>query len=204
MCEVVRPLLSLLHPECNALENFEALMALCNLAAFDAPRKRIVKEQGISKIESYMYEEHEMLRRASVQTINNMLFNEEVVKMFEGKNDRTKFLFLLTTSEDLELSKAALGSLAILTSASKRASRKIFDVQEWKETIGYSLSNENREVQYRAAVIVNNIVSHSKELAEKLLAVEVLEVLEVLTKFGTSNLIKLYFLLKYSLIDSFF
>jgi hypothetical protein len=40
MCELIRPLLGLLDLECNALENFEALMALCNLAGFDAPRKR--------------------------------------------------------------------------------------------------------------------------------------------------------------------
>lgn len=40
MCEVVRPLLGLLHQECKALENFEALMALCNLAGFEAARKR--------------------------------------------------------------------------------------------------------------------------------------------------------------------
>lgn len=75
-----------------------------------------------------MYEDHEMLQRASVQTMSNLLFNEEVVKMFEGKNDRTKYMFLLTTSEDVELAKAASGAIAILTSVSKRASRKIFEV----------------------------------------------------------------------------
>ena len=128
MCEIVRPLLLLLNQECSALENFEALMALCNLASFEAPRKRIIKEQGFSKIEIYMYEEHGMLKRASVQCVCNLLFSDEVVKLFEGKNDRTKYLFLLATAEDLELAKAAAGGLAILTSASKRASRKIFDV----------------------------------------------------------------------------
>lgn len=129
MCEVVRPLLLLLDQECTALENFEALMALCNLASFEAPRKRIIKEQGMSKIEVYMYEDHDMLKRAAVQCVNNLLFNEEVVKLFEGKNDRTKYLFLLAISEDLDLAKAATGSLAILTSTSKRASKKLFDVR---------------------------------------------------------------------------
>lgn len=89
---------------------------------------RIVKEQGISKIENYMYEDHDMLKRASTQTMSNLLFSEEVVKLYEGKNDRTKYLVLLSTSEDTELSKAAAGALAILTSVSKRASRKIFEV----------------------------------------------------------------------------
>lgn len=75
-----------------------------------------------------MYEDHDMLKRASVQAINNLLFSEEVVKLYEGKNDRTKYLVLLSTSEDIELSKAAAGALAILTSVSKRASRKVFEV----------------------------------------------------------------------------
>lgn len=75
-----------------------------------------------------MYEDHEMLRRASVQTMNNMLFDDEVIKLFEGKNDRVKYFFILTTYEDIDLAKAATGSLAILTSVSKRASRKIFEV----------------------------------------------------------------------------
>lgn len=34
--EVVRPLIQLLHPERSALENFEALMALTNLAGVDS------------------------------------------------------------------------------------------------------------------------------------------------------------------------
>lgn len=53
MCEVVRPLLGLLHQECKALENFEALMALCNLAGFEAPRKRfelIVTRQKLTRL----------------------------------------------------------------------------------------------------------------------------------------------------------
>lgn len=89
---------------------------------------RIIKENGVSKIENYMYENHEMLQKAAVQAMSNLLFSEEVVKLFEGKNDRTKYMILLSTSEDIEMSKAAAGALAILTSVSKRASRKVFEV----------------------------------------------------------------------------
>lgn len=103
---------------------------------------RIVKEQGVSRIENFMYEDHEMLKRASVQAMNNLLFNEEVVKMYEGKNDRTKYLFLLGTAEDLELAKAATGGLAILTSVSKRASRKLFEVKF--TTINVFISEDTR------------------------------------------------------------
>lgn len=190
MCELIRPLLGLLDLECNALENFEALMALCNLAGFEAPRKRIIKENGVSKIENYMYENHEMLQKAAVQAMSNLLFSEEVVKLFEGKNDRTKYMILLSTSEDIEMSKAAAGALAILTSVSKRASRKVFEALEWKEILCFLLSNTDKDVQYRGAVIVKNIASHSKELAEKLLVPEVLMVLDVLSKFETPEMAK--------------
>ena len=89
---------------------------------------RIVQEKGVSRIESYMYEDHPMLKRAAVQLINNLLFSDEVVKMFEGKNDRTKYLVLVCADDDLELVQAAIGGLAVLTALSKRASKKVFDV----------------------------------------------------------------------------
>lgn len=69
--EVIRPLLSLLHPDCLALENFESLMALCNLAATnEAIRQRILKEGGLSRIEAMLFEDHMMITRAATQ-VNN-------------------------------------------------------------------------------------------------------------------------------------
>ncbi|KAG8231774.1 hypothetical protein J437_LFUL010749 [Ladona fulva] len=76
--EVVRPLLNLLHLDYTALENFEALMALCNLAGLnETVRMRIVKEQGLQKIETYMYEDHVMLRRAATQVMTNLMLSPE-------------------------------------------------------------------------------------------------------------------------------
>jgi len=181
-CEVVRPLITLLHPECTALENFEAMMALCNLAGFEAPRKRIVKEDGISRIELYMFEDHDMLKRAAVQVMNNLMFDEEVVKKYEGKNDRTKYMLLLCSMADLELARAAAGAMAILTAVSKRASKKIFESTQWKEVICYLLSSPDKDLQMRGATIVRHVVGHSKSLAEQILDPDVMEVMEVVAK----------------------
>ena len=64
--EVVRPIMELLRVECSSLQNFEALMALANLAQVsESVANRILKDGGFSKIENYMYEEHVMLRRAA-------------------------------------------------------------------------------------------------------------------------------------------
>ena len=79
MLEVVRPILKLLKVENTALENFEALMALTNLAHLgENVRKRILKEGGFVNIEHYMYEEHQMLRRAAAECICNLVVQDEV------------------------------------------------------------------------------------------------------------------------------
>jgi ribosomal protein S13 len=82
MLEVVRPILKLLKVENTAMENFEALMALTNLAGIgENVRKRILKEDGFPNIEYYMYEEHQMLRRAATECMCNLVVEEEVRKL---------------------------------------------------------------------------------------------------------------------------
>lgn len=66
--EVIRPFLNLLHPDCTGLENFEALMALCNLASVnETVRQRILKEGGLTKVEAMLFEDHIMITRAATQ-----------------------------------------------------------------------------------------------------------------------------------------
>lgn len=181
--EVVRPLLALLHPDCNALENFEALMALCNLAGMnETTRNRILKEGGLAKIEHYLYEDHEMLLRAATQCICNLLQSEEVIKTYEGKNDKTKFLYLLCQEEDIDTVMAAAGALCILTSTSKICCRKILDVQVWPETLRCLLANPNKEIQYRGTYMLYNIISGDKDIAAKIFETDIMEILMALTK----------------------
>lgn len=181
--EVVRPLVALLHPECNALENFEALMALCNLAGMnETTRKRILKEGGLSKIEQYLYEDHLMLQRAATQCICNLVQSEEVVKAYEGNNDRTKYLYLLCQDEDTDTVMAAAGALCILTSVSKVCCRKLLDVEPWVETLRCLLANPDKEIQYRGTYMLFNIIKGDKDIAAKILETDVMEILMALTK----------------------
>ncbi|XP_026731290.1 protein unc-45 homolog B [Trichoplusia ni] len=181
--EVVRPLVALLHPDCSALENFEALMALCNLAGMnETTRNRILKEGGLAKIEHYLYEDHEMLLRAATQCICNLLQSEEVIKTYESNNDKTKFLYLLCQEEDMDTVMAAAGALCILTSASKICCRKLLDVQVWPETLRCLLANPNKEVQYRGTYIVHNIISGDKDIAAKIFETDIMEILMALTR----------------------
>lgn len=181
--EVVRPFINLLNPECSALENFESLMALCNLAGVsDSVRKRILKEGGFQKIEAYMYEEHDMLRRAATQVINNLVMCEETIRYYEQENDRIKYLVILCEDEDQDTSIAAAGALAMLTSASKKTCEKIFDSKDWLESLHFLLANPNCDVQHRGVVIVLNMIKSTKEVAAKLIETDIMEILMALSK----------------------
>lgn len=176
--EVVRPLLNQLHPDCNSLENFEALMALCNLASMnESTRQRIIKEQGISKIETYMAEDHLMLQRAATQVMCNMVQSPDVVKMHEKENDRVKFLALLTMEEDEETALASSGALAYLTAVSEKCCEKMFSPNSWMEIFQTLIANPCPEVQYRGMIIVLNVISANKTLAEKICDTELLRMI---------------------------
>nr|CAD7255909.1 unnamed protein product [Timema shepardi] len=181
---VIRPLLSLLHPDCTALENYEALLSLCNLASVsESVRKRILKEEGVSKIESYMYEEHEMLCRAATQVMTNLVTSPDVIKLFEGENDRTKYLVILCAGEDEETGKAAAGALAVVTANSKKACKKVFQSTSWLDSLHHLLLNPDKDMQHRylGVVIVDNMMHSDKEVAEKLIATDIMEILLALS-----------------------
>ncbi|XP_066602124.1 protein unc-45 homolog B-like [Prorops nasuta] len=181
--EVVRPLLNLLNPDCTALENFESMMALCNIAGVNnSTRKHILKEGGFPKIEAYMYEDHEMLRKASIQVINNLVMCEDTVTFFEQENDRVKYLVILCEDEDEDTCKAASGALAMLTSMSKKVCWKIFETKSWLDSLKFLLANPNSELQHRGLVIIINLMESEKDIASKLIKTDLMELLMALTK----------------------
>lgn len=110
--EVVRPLVSLLHLNCSGLQNFEALMALTNLAGIsERLRQKILKEKAVPMIEGYMFEEHEMIRRAATECMCNLAMSKEVQDLFEAQgNDRLKLLVLYSGEDDELLQRAAAGA----------------------------------------------------------------------------------------------
>ncbi|RWS23940.1 protein unc-45 B-like protein, partial [Leptotrombidium deliense] len=181
--EVVRPLMSLLHFDCTSLQNFESLMALTNLAQVSpSVQSQILKDSGFSKIEHYMFEDHDLLRRAAVQCTSNLIMNETVVKAFEGANDRVKLLVVLCEDDDIFTAKAASGALAMLTSVSEKACAKIFEAKSWFEILLMLVSSKDAEFQHRGVYIVNNLIQWSKELSEKIVDTNILEVLMALVR----------------------
>ncbi|KAL3889632.1 hypothetical protein ACJMK2_001968 [Sinanodonta woodiana] len=175
--EVVRPLIQLLHIERTGLQNFEGLLALTNLSSIsDSVRQHIVTDKGIPMIEHYMYEEHEMIRRAATECMCNMVMNEEVEKLFEGENERVKLWTLYCGEEDQLLVRAAAGGLAILTS-NLSICRKVIQVNQWYEIMLSLIATENPEIMHRGCYILKNLIYAEKEIAEKVLEGQLMEAL---------------------------
>ena len=188
--EVVRPLLSLLHVECSGLENFEALMGLCNLAGMsESTRQRIIKEKGLPLIENYMFEHHDMIRRAAIQCMANMCCSPDIVKILEGPNDKFKYLFLCASDEDEQIISAAAGALCMVLSESDKLYNKIFTVGDWEEILKFLLSHPNKDIQYRGTVIVYFLVSHDKYTAEKIIDTHCQDCLKAIYKIEDPDLV---------------
>ncbi|XP_023167483.2 protein unc-45 homolog B [Drosophila hydei] len=181
--DVIRPLLNLLAQDCTALENFESLMALTNLASMnESVRQRIIKEQGVSKIEFYLMEDHLYLTRAAAQCLCNLIMSEDVVKMFEGENDRVKFLALLCEDEDEETAMACSGALAMLTSVSNKCCSKILDISSWLNILHTLIANPSPAVQHRGVVVILNMINAGSEIAKKLFDTDIMELLSGLSQ----------------------
>ncbi|EEC07974.1 heat shock protein 70 (HSP70)-interacting protein, putative, partial [Ixodes scapularis] len=178
--EVIRPLMSLLHPECTALQNFESLMALTNLATIsEGVRSHIIKDGGITTVENYCYEDHVMLKRAGVQ--HNCSLFTQVVRIYE-KGDRVKYLTLCLEDEDYDTSQAAAGALAMLTSVSDVACQKVVEVKDWVEIFGGLAAHKDEALQHRGVCILHNLVHSKRDVAERLVGSSLLEVLLAVTQ----------------------
>ncbi|XP_061678041.1 protein unc-45 homolog A isoform X2 [Syngnathoides biaculeatus] len=185
--EVVRPLVSLLSLHCTLLQNFEALMALTNLAGIsERLRQKIIKEKAVPKIEGYMFEEHNLVRAAATECMCNLILSTEVQELYlPTGNDRLKLLVLYCGEDDERLRRAAAGTLAMLTAEQPELCARITAATtHWLEILQALLLSEISDLRHRGVVIVRNMMQAEKSLAETLIESEVLEILSVLAKGG--------------------
>uniref|UniRef100_A0A8C1MQA5 Unc-45 myosin chaperone A n=1 Tax=Cyprinus carpio TaxID=7962 RepID=A0A8C1MQA5_CYPCA len=188
--EVVRPLVSLLALDCTMLQNFEALMALTNLAGIsERLRQKIIKEKAVPKIEGFMFEDHDMVRAAATECMCNLALSTEVQKLYLATDsDRLKLLVLYSGEDDERLRKAASGTLAVLTGEMPELCTCIpGTTSHWLEIFQALLLSENQDLRHRGVVIIMNLMQADKSLAEKLMESEALEILSVLAKGDNPN-----------------
>ena len=185
--EVVRPMVKLLKSE-HGLQQFEGLMALTNLAGMNAEvRQRIFKEGGVTLMESLMFEEHELIRRAATEALCNMIQMPEVHERFLNDDiERVKLWTLFSGEEDFELARAASGGLAQLTH-DPRVCTKVMQVKSATAILKELLAHEKEALQHRAAYIVANLVDASKEIAQTIVSGDFLEILMALVLTTTTS-----------------
>lgn len=72
--ELVRPFVTLCNGD-NPLQQFEALMALTNLASMGSPiRQVIISAKGIKAMEMLQFSENSMIQRAATEALCNMIY----------------------------------------------------------------------------------------------------------------------------------
>ncbi|KAJ7193315.1 ARM repeat-containing protein [Mycena pura] len=124
--DAIRPLSTMLqHPSATLLQRFEALMALTNLSSHSAETASRIAKDGalLSTVELLLLEEHQLVRRASMELICNLISGSDTVfERYGGTNTsgtRSKLQIVLAMSDvdDLGTRLAASGALATLTEA---------------------------------------------------------------------------------------
>ncbi|VDK31557.1 unnamed protein product [Taenia asiatica] len=195
--EVIRPLLQLLDMECPALQNFEGLLALTNLASLDHKHRcRMLQEGALPKIEHYMFEDHEELRHAAVECFSNLAQHPAVVVACGGElpaeavggvacgasgSEVVKLLTLYCYDEkDIFLVRAAAGALATM-SHDPGILHKITQVDKWKEKMEALAAHPSPTIQHRAVFLLRNlIVCGGSEIARDIVDSRLVELIDYL------------------------
>lgn len=155
---------------------------------FEPNRKRIVKEQGISNIEQYMFEEHEDLRRAGTECMCNMVQNEDVLYVYEKPdNDRIKLLVLYCGEEDHKLNLAASGALAQLTDASEKICQRVIETSSFVPVFKQAACTADIPLQFRIFYTLRNIAIKKSEMCMFIVQSELMDVIVALTRLDVEK-----------------
>ena len=125
--DAIRPFsILLIHPSSTLLQQFEALMALTNLSSTSPDAStRISKSEGLmNKVEFMLLDDNQLVQRASMELICNLIAgSDEVFDKYGGQeetaNSKSKLQILVALSdvEDSPTRLAASGALATITSS---------------------------------------------------------------------------------------
>ncbi|KAJ3154137.1 hypothetical protein HK101_001679 [Irineochytrium annulatum] len=168
--ELVRPLLHLCNGE-DQLGQFEALMALTNLASVDDDlRNRIVQAKGVKAMEFLQFSDNEMVRRAATEALCNMMFHEQVYKSYAADSTpgRLRMMIALCDVEDFETRRAASGALAILSSHPNTCKVLVNDSRGLEILMGILKDEDHPEVMHRAVETLKNIAGEGVAYCQKI------------------------------------
>ena len=137
-----------------------------------------------------MFSENEMIQRAAVEVMCNMMFYEEVYDSFAEAASVEKFRIYIALSgaEDFEMQRAASGALAIMSSSENVAKLMFGDASTMPNVLAL-LQSDKDELRHRGAEILKNL-SEVKEVASELAKSGIGEAVELLCQVGNSAIKK--------------
>ena len=95
----------------SELQQFEACLTLCNLATVPELRDRIVKEKGWRALEMAMTSQNELVQRSALETMSNLVANEEIAEKFANPTSTATRVFVgFAGSDDVRTQIAATGT----------------------------------------------------------------------------------------------
>lgn len=178
MYDAIRPFsLMVQHSSANLLQRFEAVMALTNLSSHSPEvASRVASADGLmNRVELLLLEEHDLVRRASMELICNLIAGSDTVFRRYSAQDgpgssKIQILLAMSDVEDLQTRLAASGALATVTSVPE-ACQEVLAMQKERhhaleiiaQLIDASLDDNQSlgdpGLVHRGVVIVRNLCS---------------------------------------------
>jgi len=157
---------------------YESLLSLTNLASDDSCKDKVGK--SLNKISYHIFSDNMRVRCAAVECISNLACTKYVFTYFTGitvddsgrmgpsaappadsendyKQNLKLFCALALDVDEFEISRAALGCLAMCTSAFSEVRIELSKLDSFSEFINLS-AYSNLELMHRALVIVSNML----------------------------------------------
>ncbi|KAK9449904.1 uncharacterized protein V1518DRAFT_415027 [Limtongia smithiae] len=165
----VRPLIAQLGDDAqsgNALDEFESLLALTNLASMDNDAlQQQIFSQGWDKIENLLLSKNAMVQRAAVELVCNLIGTPDVAAKFldvDGDKlckTRLRVLVVLTDSTDVPTRLAAAGAIATLSQWGPAAEVLISEPENFKRILMMLSDTEDAGIVFRGAVCLSNMLN---------------------------------------------
>lgn len=155
----------------SSLQQFEALMAITNLASTsDETKDRIVAEKGISTLSYAMFSDHEMVRRAGTEALCNLVPHPAMMKYLANpENLRLWMAYAADYEANFDCARAASGCLAMSTQDSAVAATLV-GLNSFREATTTLLESGDLELMHRILVMIENLVEQGGETKEAVIS----------------------------------
>lgn len=160
---MVKPLLQLVDEAENELQQFEACLTLTNLATVPELRDRIVKANGWRTLEMALTCDNELVQRATVECMSNLVVNDDVLDKFTKPESTAVKVFVgFAGAEDEKTQVAATGGLATIAGVPEVA-EALIAAKVLDPLVEICLIGESAAVVHRASVCLARLLEVALE-----------------------------------------